>query len=222
MANYRNGFRIATYCMALVLGWFAMATIVAETVTPKAQQLSQDLTLADSASDGSMAVWAATFAPLRGDLLADLAMAQASPAVNLGGSPASSEIIAARELALASARRSLALAPHASSIWLLAAMLQNQARPRDNNAEFLKMSYLTAPADMSLVPARLTIVTGSPAITDGELRNLVRGDIRLILTRRPDLKATIASAYRRGSADGKAVIDDVVRSLDPGFAATLR
>ena len=84
------------------------------------------------------------------------------------------------------------------------------------------MSYLTAPADMSVVPARLTIVTGSAAIADDELRSLVRGDIRFILTRRPDLKATIASAYRRSTADGKAAIDDVVRSLDPGFAATLR
>ena len=222
MANYRNRFGIATFCMALLLGWFAMVTIVAETATPKAQQLSQDLTLADSTSNGSMAAWAAAVAPLRGDLLANVAMAQASPAINLGRSPASSEIIAARELALASAKQSLARAPHSSGLWLLTAILQNQARPGDRNAEVLKMSYLTAPADVSLVPARLTIVTGSAAIADDELRSLVRGDIRLILTRRPDLKATIASAYRRGSAEGKAAIDDVVRSLDPGFAATLR
>src|SRR5450631_1086317 len=182
MANYQNGFRIATSCMALLLGWFAMATIVAETATPKARQLSQDLILAVSSSNGSVSAWAAAVAPLRGDLLADVAMAQASPAINLGRSPGSSEIIAARELALASARQSLALAPHASGIWLLAAMLQDQARPGDSNAEVLKMSYLTAPADMSLVPARLALVTGSAAIADDELRNLVRGDIRLILT----------------------------------------
>ena len=50
------------------------------------------------------------------------------------------------------------------------------------------MSYLTAPADMSLVPARLSVVTGTAAIADDELRNLLRGDIRLVLTRRPDLK----------------------------------
>lgn len=222
MTNDRNRPRIALFCMALLLGWFAIATILAETVAPKAQQISQDLTLVDSASNASMVAWLAAVAPLRGDLLADIAMAQAAPAVNRGRSPASFEIIAARELALASARQSLALAPHSSSIWLLTAMLQNEARPSDSNAEVLKMSYLTAPADMSLVPARLAIVTGSAAMADDELRNLVRGDIRLILTRRPDLKATIASSYRRGAPGGKAVIDDVVRSLDPGFAATLR
>jgi hypothetical protein len=222
MANDLNVLKGAMFCMALLLGWFAMATIVAETVAPKAQQLSQDLTLADSTSNGSMAAWAAAVAPLRGDLLAGVAMAQASPAINLGRAPASSDISAARELALASARQSLALAPHRSSIWLLTAVLQKQARPSDSNAEILKMSYLTAPAEMSLIPARLAIMTGSAALADDELRNLLRGDVRLILTRRPDLKATLASSYRRGSPDGKAAIDDVARSLDPGFAATLR
>jgi hypothetical protein len=57
--------------MALLLGWFAIATIVAETVAPMAQKLSQDLTLVDSAANGSMVAWAAAAAPLRGNLLAD-------------------------------------------------------------------------------------------------------------------------------------------------------
>jgi len=73
-----------------------------------------------------------------------------------------------------------------------------------------------------LIPARLAIVSASAAIGDDELKSLARGDIRLILTRRPDLKPAITDAYRRGSADGKAFIDEVVRSLDPGFAASLR
>jgi hypothetical protein len=46
--------------------------------------------------------------------------------------------------------------------------------------------------------------------------------MRLILTRRPDLKPAITSAYRRGSADGKAYIDEVVQLIDPAFAASLR
>jgi hypothetical protein len=54
-------------------------------------------------------------------------------------------------------------------------MLQNQTRPSDSNAKVLKMSYLTAPADMSIIPSRLAIVTGSPAIAADDLRNLVRG-----------------------------------------------
>jgi hypothetical protein len=160
--------------------------------------------------------------PLRGDLLADLAMARAASVLDAGTEPASPQIIATRERALADARQSLAFAPHLSGMWLLVAMLQSQGQIRDSGAEALKMSYLTAPADVNLIPARLAFVAASAAIADAELKSLARGDIRLILTRRPDLKPAVTSAYRHGSADGKAYIDEVVQSLDPGFAASLR
>jgi hypothetical protein len=84
------------------------------------------------------------------------------------------------------------------------------------------MSYLTSPADVNLIPTRLPIVSTSVAISDDELKNLARGDIRLILTRHPDLKPAITSAYRRGSADGKAFIDEMTQLIDPAFAASLR
>jgi hypothetical protein len=215
-------FRIATLLMALTLGWFAFATIFAETFTPKTQQFSQDTAVPDPSSYGSFADWAAAAAPLRGDLLADVAMAHASPTLRLGKVTASSELLATREGALATARQSLSLAPHSSSMWLLVAMLQTKGQARDSGAEPLKMSYLTSPSDTNLIPTRLAIVSASAAITDGELKNLARGDIRLILTRRTDLKPAIINAYRNGSPDGKAYLDEVVRSLDPGFAASLR
>jgi hypothetical protein len=222
MKNVPAGFSTATLLVALVLGWFAIATIFAETLTPKAQPAFQGRALPDAISDGSLQDWAAAAAPLRGDLLADIAMARATPSLDPDKAPASPEMLATRERALASARRSLSLAPHSSRMWLLVAALQGPEQTRESGAEVLKMSYLTSPADMDLIPARLAIVSASAAIADAELRILVRGDIRLILTRRPDLKGAIASAYRRGSADGKAYIDEVVRSLDPGFAASLR
>jgi hypothetical protein len=149
-------------------------------------------------------------------------MARAAPALTPGKVQASPEIIAARESALTYARQSLLLAPHLSSMWLLVAMLGNQGQTRGSVAEALKMSYLTAPADANLIPTRLAIISASTAMADVDLKNLARGDIRLILTRRPDLKPAIINAYRRGSADGKAYIDEVVRLLDPGFAAALR
>jgi hypothetical protein len=222
MKNVPDGFRIATLLMALVLGWFAIATIFAETLTPKPQYFSQNLALPDPISLGSLPDWAAAAAPSRGDLLADIAMARGAPALASDKAPGSPEMIAVREQALASARRSLSLAPHSSSMWLLVAMLQERGQTRESIAEVLKMSYLTAPADVNLIPARLAFVSASAAISDVELRNLARGDIRLILTRRPDLKAAITGAYRRGSADGKAYIDEAVRSLDPSFAPSLR
>jgi hypothetical protein len=219
MKNIPDGFRIATLSMALALGWFAFATIFAETFTPKTQYFSQDP--AAPISYGSPTDWAAA-APLRGDLLADVAMARAAPLRNLGKAPPSPEIEVRRERALAAAKQSLSLAPHSSSMWLLVAILQSQGLTRDSVAEVLKMSYLTSRADVNLIPARLAIVSASAAINDAELKSLARGDIRLILTRRPDLKPAITDAYRGGSADGKAFIDEVVRSLDPGFAVSLR
>jgi len=116
---------------------------------------------------------------------------------------------ATRERALATAKHSLSSSPHSSSIWLLVAMLQGQGQARASNAEALKTSYLTSPADVSLIPTRLAIVSTSAGISDDELKSLARSDIRLILTRRPDLKPAITSAYRRSSSEGKAFIDEV-------------
>jgi len=84
------------------------------------------------------------------------------------------------------------------------------------------MSYLTSPAAADVAAARLSTFAVSAAIADPELKDLARGDIRLILTRRPDMKDAIVRAYRRGSADGKTYIQEVVRPLDPEFAASLQ
>jgi hypothetical protein len=224
MKNVPARFRIATLLIALVLGWFAMVTIFAEALTPKTQQFSHALVPSDPTPYGSPANWAAAAATLglRGDLLADIAMERAAPVLNIGKAPLTAEIIATREAALAAARQSLSLAPHSSSMWLLVAMLQSGGPRQEAAAEALKMSYLTSPADANLIPARLAILSTSTTIADVELKNLARGEIRLILTRRPDLKAAITNAYRRGSADGKTYIAEVVRSLDPGFAASLQ
>ena len=220
--NGPNGFRIATLLLALALGWYAFATIVAETFTPKAQLFSQDLGPRNPPSYGSLSDWGAAAAPLRGDLLADVAMARAAPALDPGKVKPSPEMVPIRESALTYARQSLFLAPHSSEMWLLMAMLQSQGQARNAVAEALKMSYLTGPAAVNLIPTRLAFVSASATISDAELKNLARGDIRLILTRRPDLKPAIISAYRRASADGKAYIDEMVRSLDPSFAPSLR
>jgi hypothetical protein len=222
MNNAPDGFRIATLLIGVVLGWFAVATILAEKLSPKTQQFSQDLTLPDSSPSGSMAGWAAAAAPLRGDLLADVAMARAAPALGAHEPPRSPEMIEARERALASAKQSLSFAPHSSRTWLLLAILQNQGQDRQSVAEALTMSYLTSASDVALIPARLTLIAASVSIADADLKNLARGDIRLILTRRPELKPAIVNAYLRGSPDGKAYIGQVVRSLDPGFTASLQ
>jgi hypothetical protein len=208
---------------AVVLGWFSVTTILAESLAPDPKLLSLDFSApTQPVSDESLTTFSVAAAPLRGDLLADVAIAQALPALRLGKAPASSEIIANRENALSSAMRALSFAPHSSRMWLLVAMLQNLRPSPRPVAEALKMSYLTAPADLSLIPTRLAILTMSTATSDADLTNLARGDVRLILTRRPDLKSAISRAYDKGSVDGKSYMYEVAHSFDPSFAATLR
>jgi len=69
------------------------------------------------------------------------------------------------------------------------------------------------------LPTRRPIVSTSVAICNDELKNLARGDMRLILTRHPDLKRAITSASGGGSVDG---IDELTQLIDPAFAASLR
>jgi hypothetical protein len=60
------------------------------------------------------------------------------------------------------------------------------------------------------------------ALTDNaEPENLVPGDLRLILMRRPELKSAVSSTYEKGSGEGKSSYD-LMTPLDPNFAATLR
>ena len=63
-----------------------------------------------------------------------------------------------------------------------------QKNPRDPMLiEALKMSYFTAPNDARLMAVRLDLATSSNALADPDLKELARGDVRLILlTRQPD------------------------------------
>lgn len=217
----RRRFRLATIAAAVVLSWFSLVTILAEALTPAPPELAPNTAQsAGPMSDNKPADWLAAAAPLRGDLLADVALARAVPVLDLG-TPASPEMLARRQSALALAQQSLAFAPHDSRAWLLIAMLQAGGTSSAAATEALKMSFLTAPSDPGLIPGRLAVLATSTTTKDGELASLARADIRLILTRRPDLKGAIVRAYDRGSPKGKALIRDIAGALDPGFAATL-
>jgi hypothetical protein len=218
----RRRFRLATIAAAVVLSWFSLVTILAEALTPAPPEPAQSAAQppAGQMSDDPPADWLAAAAPLRGDLLADVALARAIPVIDLGTPSASSEVLARRESALALAQQSLAFAPHASRAWLLIAMLQAGGPLSAAAIEALKMSYLTAPSDPDLIPGRLAVLATSTT-TEDELASLARGDIRLILTRRPELKGAIVRAYDKGSTQGKALIREIARALDPNFAATL-
>ena len=223
MSTFQSRLRIATTLTATVLSWFAIATFLAETFTPKPPRYSRDSTSqVEGNAVGPLTEWIASVAPLRGDLLSAVAFARAGRLAQLGKTSASSDLSAQREHAISLAKESLSLAPYSSTTWLLLANLEDLASDRPAAAEALKMSYLTSSADFELIPKRLGVFASVATKADPDLGDLARGDIRIVLTHRPDLKSAISDAYAKGSIDGRALTYELVNSQDPAFAATLR
>jgi hypothetical protein len=223
LSTFQSRLRIATALTAILLSWFAIATFLGETFTPKPTRLSGDSTSqAGGNTTGPWTEWIASVAPLRGDLLSAAAFARAGGLAQFGGTASSPDVSSLREDAISLAKESLSLAPSSSTTWLLLANLQKLASDRSAAVEALKMSYLTSLADFDLIPKRLAVFASVATKTDPDLSDLARGDIRLILTNRPDLKAAIFDAYAKGSSDGRSAIFELVNSQDPAFAATLR
>ena len=67
-------------------------------------------------------------------------------------------------------------------LWLALALLRAQRNPADPMLiEALKMAYFTAPNDARLMAVRLDLATSSNALADPDVRELARGDVRLIV-----------------------------------------
>lgn len=120
-------------------------------------------------------------------------------------------------------RPALARAPHDALLWLGLAALETGRAPNSSaGAEPLKMAYFTAPNDARLMAMRLEITTRMSGPIDMQLKQLAEGDVRLMLTRQPDQRAAVVSAYRQASNQGKTLLEDAVRATDPSFLKLLR
>jgi hypothetical protein len=106
---------------------------------------------------------------------------------------------------------------------LALALLQAQRDPHDPVVvEALKMAYFIAPNDTRLMPVRIDIASRFDALAIPDVKDLVRNDVQLILTRRLESKWALVSAYRRASDLGKAFLKDAIESVEPSFLAALR
>jgi hypothetical protein len=219
--RFQFGFRIISAALASILGWFSLTTIFAESLTPQPPALSNGIpTEIDRPSNRALAHWAAASAPLRGDLLANLALADAGPTLKRSMSTKPATVSTADDEDVATlARQSLSFTPYASRMWLLLAMTDTT---EELETEALRMSYLTAPTDPDMIPVRLDTLCNSAALTDPELVSLARSDIRVILARGPELKSAFSEIYGRCSANGKSRLYEIVRSVDANLAASLR
>jgi hypothetical protein len=211
-------FRLFALLMVIV-GGFAFSNLAAQFLRPPPPPLPSRSQAALSQDQISSAANVSAIAPFRSDLKADHAIALAGQA--LKSQPAAqAETNAAAQGAIKSA---LKLSPHDSRLWLVLAMLEAQKNPADQQiSESLKMSYLTGPNRTELIPIRLDAVTLHESLYDTDLKELARGDVRIVLTHMPERRQELIGDYSRASSIGKTFLEESARTFDPKFADLLR
>ena len=209
--------RTAIFTFAMVLGLQAAWILATE--------LSRRATIIDPASveEGTgdspyqiAASRAARFGLVRGDLWAESALSF----VNLSPTGFSSTVDLSRsetvENVRTKAKQALRYSPHDARIWLVLATLDSQSSARDSRvAASLRMSYYTGANEIELIPLRLLVLARSDALTNDDLKQLVYHDIRNVITRAPQLKYTIITAYREASPVGRQLLNQILAELDP-------
>jgi hypothetical protein len=126
------------------------------------------------------------------------------------------------EKAQAAVTSLLAWSPTDSELWVAQARLAASLRAADQRiADVLKMSYLTAPANFTLMPGRLDTAMTTKALSDPMLEVLAEGDVRAILLKRPDLTNRLIESNQRATDLGKAFLARAAAASNPEFAARL-
>jgi hypothetical protein len=216
-------FRIVLVGLALITGLYALASTLAETTSLDRVAFPSAPAKINSPWAGEVPGWLEAISPFRSDLEANHALIAALQVIQAGKRTTGAGAAAENARARARVKQTLSIAPYNPELWLALALLQARSDPRDPTlVEALKMTYFTAPNDARLMPVRLDTATSFDALADPDVKELVRGDIRLMVTRQPELRAAVVSAYRRASKLGKAFLEEAVQSIDPSFLATLR
>jgi hypothetical protein len=212
-------FRLFVFLVLVFLGGFSFSNLAAEFLRPVPSSLPSRTSAAPTSDQVSSARKASAIAPFRSDLKADYATAFADQTLKseyIRGAPA-------EETAQNTVKSALRIGPHDSRMWLVLALLQAQSNLGNSLiAESLKMSYLTGPNRAELIPTRLDTVTLHQSLNDADLKELARGDVRIILTKLPDQRPPLVNDYLRASSVGKAFLEESARMFDPKFADSLR
>jgi hypothetical protein len=110
--------------------------------------------------------------------------------------------------------------PLRGELWLLlAAASAETEKPRHDMVGSLKMSYYTAPNDVELFPLRLSLALSSDRLVkNAELRDLIKRDIEIVLTRQRTLEPALMAAYRSASASGKVFAENLMSGLNASSA----
>jgi len=162
---------------------------------------------------------AASVAVVRGDLWAESGFALVAQGGNLAAGLDRDDI---PQPAMRAFARALHYSPHRGDVWLMLAALASRLRPAEYDpAALLKMSYYTAPNDLDLLPLRLRVALGSD-VSEPELRDLIKRDISIVLSRLPALKPALAAAYLSAPAGSKVMAENLISEVDPGYLKTMQ
>jgi hypothetical protein len=164
---------------------------------------------------------AAAFAMVRGDLWAEAGFADASRLGTdaAGGPEKELEVVNART----ALERALRYSPHRGDVWLMLSMLAERYKvPGLGPNPLLKMSFYTAPNELALIPQRLLLSSRIRGIEDPEMQDMIKRDIRLLLTRGSNPKSALVAAYKNASAENRPFIERFVSEIDPTSAASMR
>jgi hypothetical protein len=211
-------FRLLTLLIVLLVGTISIANFAAELLRPAHPPVPTLGNPPPTPSAVAAAGLATKIAPFREDLKADEAAMRAAE-ILASKSPGN---LSTNEAVQNVVKTALGIGPHDAQMWLTLALLRAHGNLGASLiVEPLKMSYFTGPNQAEFIPPRLDLVSSINAIGDPDLQELAASDVRAILTRFPDLRPLLVTAYARGSAAGKKLLDDSVKTVDPTFISTL-
>jgi hypothetical protein len=216
--------RIYAGAFAVVLGLQSAWLLAAEISRPALPFFPMNGAEAKAAAmHGSAAATAAWIGWPRGELWVNYAItANAALFGNLedravrNGNRADGNAISVVEMAAA-------LAPSDARAWLLLAGVHSQSAMNTTQAfAQLKMSYYTSPYNEYLFPLRIQIIARSTTTFDDELRGFAEYELRKVIRDRPELKRSIASAFRFASPAGRQFLETSIGGIDPKFLSELK
>jgi hypothetical protein len=213
-------FRGTVLVFAFVLGCQAAWILVAEFFRPPHSDFfATQQTAAVAATDQNGAALAASIGLIRGDLWSEVALTYLDRFLTDNRHSTNAQIEQAREVA----DRALAIAPHNAGVWLVLASINSRFDWLNHKAAAaLRMSYYTGANETELIPLRLLLAVRSVALGDSDFQQLMRHDIRTVITRKPELKPAIVAAYRDAAPIGRQLIEDTLEEIDLPLLARLR
>jgi hypothetical protein len=213
-------FRGAVLVFAFILACQAAWLITAEIFRHSSPDLPGNVQAA-TAANRNAAASAASFGFIRGDLWAEYALTYSD--ILLGDERTSAQSAKVIERAREVADRALGLAPHDARIWLLLARIDARFDWLNGKSSIeLRMPYYTGANETELIPSRLLLAINSSEIGDRDFQQLVRHDIRIIVTRKPELIPAILAAYRDALPKGQEFLETTLKEVDPTLLAKLR